>query len=66
MGGCFNGVPAGSATAFSVTEVTEVAVELTATCAWSAVGVLPGVEVVQVAVLLPDPQSENSAVVPAG
>lgn len=66
MGGCFSVAPAGSATAFSVTEVTEVALEATATCAWRAVGVLPGVEVVHVAVLLPDPQSENSATGPAG
>jgi len=49
-----------------VTELTEVAFDPTDTCAWRAVGVLPGAAIVHEAVLVPEGQLVNAATGPAG
>jgi hypothetical protein len=53
VGGVFSVVPVGSATAFSVTDCTEVAVELTGSCAGRTMWVVSGAAIVHDAVLLP-------------
>lgn len=68
VGGVVNAVPTRFATAFSVTEWTEVALDLTGSCAWRVVWVLPGAGTVHEAVFFPVPQLVlvKSATCPAG
>jgi hypothetical protein len=68
VGGGFSVVPAGSATAFRVTDCTEVAVAATGSCAGREVCVAPGAGIVQDAVLLPVTQLVllNAGAGPAG
>jgi hypothetical protein len=68
LGGVGNVVPTRFATAFSVTEWTAVALDLTGSCAWSVVWVLPGAGTLHEAVFFPVPQLVlvKSATCPAG